>query len=118
MQVGTPNITTSIGAEGMHGTLPWCGAIKDDAESFAQAAIDLYQDRNAWQQAQQHGFTILQQWFDCQQHQQALIQRIQSLAADPEAHRQQHFIGSMLRHHHHRSTEFMSRWIEEKNKTH
>ncbi len=30
--------------------------------------------------------------------------------------RKQHFIGRMLRHHHHRSTEFMSRWIEAKNR--
>jgi len=116
MQVGTPSVTTSVGAEGMHGDLPWSGAIADDAESFAQAAIDLYQHQASWQQAQQHGFDILQQWFDCPRHQKALIQRIQQLQSDPETHRQQHFIGSMLRHHHHRSTEFMSRWIEEKNK--
>jgi O-antigen biosynthesis protein len=30
--------------------------------------------------------------------------------------RKQHFVGRMLRHHHHRSTEFMSRWIEAKNR--
>ncbi|MEC7236371.1 MAG: group 1 glycosyl transferase, partial [Verrucomicrobiota bacterium] len=32
--------------------------------------------------------------------------------------REQNFIGKMLRHHQHRSTEFMSRWIEHKNKSH
>ena len=52
MQFGLPNITTEIGAEGMHGNLPWNGEIKDDLTEFAEAAIQLYQNENAWNIAQ------------------------------------------------------------------
>lgn len=116
MQVGTPSITTSVGAEGMHGDLPWAGHIVDDPEAFAQAAVDVYQDETAWQQAQQQGFDILRHWFNVEEHQDQLIQHILTIYNKLEAHRLHNFTGSMLRHHHHRSTEFMSRWIEAKNR--
>ena len=48
MQCGTPSVTTSIGAEAMHGNLPWSGSITDSPEVFAQAAIQLYTDKTAW----------------------------------------------------------------------
>ncbi|MDQ6995721.1 MAG: glycosyltransferase family 4 protein, partial [Mariprofundaceae bacterium] len=115
MQTGTPSITTSVGAEGMHGDLPWGGKVCDDAQAFAQAAVNLYHDDVAWQQAQQHGFDILQHWFNAKNHQKQLIQATLSIQNNLEEHRLHNFTGSMLRHHHHRSTEFMSRWIEQKN---
>jgi len=116
MQVGTPSVTTSVGAEGMHGDFPWAGNVCDSPEALAQAAVDLYQDETAWQQAQQHGFDILQQWFKPEQHPRQLIEHMLNIYEHLEAHRLHNFTGSMLRHHHHRSTEFMSRWIEAKNK--
>ncbi|MDQ6973522.1 MAG: glycosyltransferase [Mariprofundaceae bacterium] len=115
MQVGTPSVTTSVGAEGMHGDLPWSGYIEDEPEAFAQAAVHLYQHATAWRQAQQQGFDILQQWFDVEQHPKQLIGHILNIYEALEKHRLHNFTGSMLRHHHHRSTEFMSRWIEAKN---
>jgi len=117
MQVGTPSITTSVGAEGMHGNLDWSGKVCDDAEAFAQAAVDLYQDEKAWKHAQQQGVTILEGWFQPEQHAKQLIQHIQQVYAQLETHRLHNFTGAMLRHHHHRSTEFMSRWIEAKNQS-
>ncbi|RMS22088.1 hypothetical protein ALP71_00796, partial [Pseudomonas coronafaciens pv. garcae] len=32
------------------------------------------------------------------------------------AHRLANFTGSMLRHHHHKSTKYMAQWIEAKNR--
>jgi len=32
------------------------------------------------------------------------------------AHRRDNFTGSMLRHHAHKSTQYMSQWIEAKNR--
>jgi len=116
MQVGTPSITTSVGAEGMHGNLDWSGTVCDDAEAFAQAAVDLYQDEKAWKHAQQQGFKILEDWFQPEYHPMHLIQHIKRIYEHLETHRLHNFTGSMLRHHHHRSTEFMSRWIEAKNR--
>jgi len=116
MLAGTPSVTTSVGAEGMTGGRPWSGAVEDDAESFAQAAVALYQDAILWQQAQQRGDDILQHWFHKKQNETALLARLESLMANLAEHRLHNFTGAMLRHHQHRSTEFMSRWIALKNK--
>lgn len=116
MRNGTPSITTAVGVEGMSGGLSWGGTIADDAKSFADAAVNLYQQKDVWEKAQSHGFDILHSQFDMHVNGPDLIQRIQQIRVNIEQHRRQNFYGSMLRHHHHRSTEFMSRWIEAKNK--
>ncbi|HQQ73795.1 MAG TPA: glycosyltransferase [Pseudomonadales bacterium] len=115
MLAGTPSVTTSIGAESMHATLPWNGLIADETQEFANAAVRLYQDNALWLQAQQHGNTILQQCFNKAGHGLALIQQLKSIRQNIERHRQKNFTGSMLRHHQHKSTYYMARWIEEKN---
>jgi glycosyltransferase involved in cell wall biosynthesis len=116
MRFGAPNVTTTVGAEGMTGGLPWAGLIEDEPQAFADAAVALYHDKHAWQQAQKHGFEIVNTLFNKIRNQQALLQRILDVRDHLNAHRKQNFIGQMLNHHHHRSTEFMSRWIEAKNK--
>jgi glycosyltransferase involved in cell wall biosynthesis len=115
MMFGTPSVTTSIGAEAMTDGLPWAGAIEDDAQAFADAAVRLYQDKKTWKEAQSHGFKIVNSLFHKENNQHALLQRILDVRENLEVHRQQNFTGQMLNHHHHRSTEFMSRWIEAKN---
>lgn len=116
MQCGTPSVTTSIGAEAMHGSLPWSGTIADSPEDFTQAAIQLYNDKSAWNIAQQNGVDIINQVYPKVKLGKAFIERLETLQSNLETHRQQNFIGSMLMHHTMRSTEFMSRWIEAKNK--
>jgi len=116
MRNGLPSITTSVGAEGMSGGLTWGGSIVDDAQTFADAAVALYQQHQAWQQAQRHGFDIVSSQFDSQSNGEALIQRLRHILQHLEQHRMHNFHGAMLRQHQHRSTEFMSRWIEAKNK--
>ncbi|MDQ6997012.1 MAG: glycosyltransferase family 4 protein [Mariprofundus sp.] len=113
---GTPCVTTSVGIEGMCRDLDWAGAVADHPEAFADAAVSLYQDEMAWRQAQINGFEIVHQLFDSARNGDGLIRRLLALRENLAAHRQQHFTGMMLRHHHQRSTEFMSRWIEAKNR--
>ena len=116
MMFGTSTITTDIGAEGMSGGLSWCGSIANDAESFADAAAALYQNEENWRIAQTNGFNILNTLFNREVNQSQLFTRIIDVKNNLEQHRKNNFIGAMLNHHHHRSTEFMSRWIEAKNK--
>lgn len=116
MQCGTPSVATSIGAEAMHGNLAWSGTISDSAEDFAQAAVSLYTEEIAWKVAQQNGVEIVNQIYPKAELGNAFIKRIEELLENLETHRNQNFIGSMLMHHTMRSTEFMSRWIEAKNK--
>lgn len=113
---GTPNVTTPIGAEAMSGGLPWGGQIEDNAHDFALAAVGLYQDETQWQTCQQMGDGIIRKVYDRAPLANQLIQHIQLLRETLNSHRMFNFTGSMLRHHHHRSTQFMSQWIETKTR--
>ena len=115
MLCGTPNVTTPIGAEGMHGDMPWAGAIEQSASAIAAAAVELYQNPQAWQNAQQNGQALLQARYLQSDHGPALVQRINACRAGLEQHRRNNFTGAMLRHHQHKSTQYMSQWIEAKN---
>jgi glycosyltransferase involved in cell wall biosynthesis len=116
MECGTPSITTTIGAEGMHGDLEWAGMICDDAVSFANAACQLYCDKTIWLNAQQQGVKIINQVFEKEKQAKLLTDKIHHLQQNLSPHRQQNFIGAMLMHHTISGTKYMSRWIEEKNK--
>ena len=63
MQSGTPCVTTTIGAEGICGALPWCGEIANTPETLAKAAIVLYQSKARWGKAQKAGFEIIHRRF-------------------------------------------------------
>jgi glycosyltransferase involved in cell wall biosynthesis len=117
MLAGTPSVTTSVGVEGMTGGLPWAGNVADDAQGFADKAVALYQDEDAWLQSQKCSEAILHALFDPMNNGRALLARVQWLLDHIQEHRFNNFTGQMLNYHHHRSTEFMSRWIEAKNKS-
>ncbi len=116
MQCGTPSVTTAIGAESMHGSLPWNGFVAEEPEVFASAAVKLYKEADIWRQAQQNGFAIIENRYLKALHFDAVIDKIQILRANLTQHRLHNFMGAMLQHHTLSSTKYMSRWIEEKSK--
>ena len=116
IQCGTPTVTTSIGAEAMNGELPWNGFVIDDVAEFAEKSVELYCDEKQWLEAQQKGFSILKQVFDKGLHSQSLLERIKTIQKSLTQHRSSNFIGKLLQHHTLRSTEYMSKWIEAKNR--
>lgn len=115
MQCGTPSVTTEIGAESMHGNLPWPGAIENEPEKFANAAVELYQNEVKWKKAQELGFQIINQLYKKEELGDKLIIKIEQLRNNLKTHRQQNFIGAILQHHTAASTKYMSKWIEAKN---
>lgn len=118
MICGTPSVTTSIGAEGMHANLPWNGFVEDDFNLFAEKAIALYSDEKIWKESQQNGVDIINQLYDKNKVSRQIIGRLISLQNNIEAHRTQNFFGSLLQYQTLQSTKYMSKWIEEKNKKH
>jgi glycosyltransferase involved in cell wall biosynthesis len=116
MQCGTPSVTTTIGAEAMNGNLLWNGFVIDDASDFAKAAIDLYQNKNLWLEAQMRGIEIINTRYLKENFSTNFIKVITDLQSSLEAHRHNNFMGSMLQYHTLRSTKYMSKWIEAKNK--
>jgi glycosyltransferase involved in cell wall biosynthesis len=115
MAVGTPSVTTQIGIEGMCGDLPWGGLLADESEAFAEAAVRLYQDQNLWELSQQQGQTILRQFFDREANTSLFLQTLLLARQQQTQRRLQNFTGAMLRHHLHKSTQYMSQWISLKN---
>lgn len=116
MQCGTPSMTSTIGSEAMHADLPWNGFITDDIETFGKKAVDLYHDENLWKQSQKNGVAIVNECYQLSKYSTALVARINALLKDSESHRLQNFMGSLLQHHTLKSTKYMSKWIEAKNK--
>lgn len=117
MLCGTPNVTTPIGAEGMHGDMPWPGAIAESATALAEAAVRLYRDQVAWSVAQGRGRVLLAARYQQQVHGPALIYQLELCRENLQSLRRDNFTGSMLRHHHHKSTQYMAQWIEAKNRS-
>lgn len=115
MQCGTPSVTTEIGAEAMHGNLPWPGFIENDPEAFAEKSVALYQDVEVWENAQQAGIPIINQYYSKKELGEKLIKVIREIRYDLKAHRRQNFLGEVLHHHTAASTKYMSKWIEAKS---
>jgi len=119
MMMQTPSVTSSIGAEGMSAAdTAWPGVIADDDEAFASAAVKLYKDKHMWAFAQSQASTQLGNQFDSVNHINIYKDRINKVLDNLEQNRLENFTGSMLKHHSMRSTKYLSKWIEEKNKQH
>jgi hypothetical protein len=116
MLCGTPSVTTPIGAEAMHGNHPWPGAVARTAREVADCAVQLYKDEALWTQAQSHGQTLLADRYRQSEHGPALIEKLVHCQQHLAQLRSHNFMGSMLRHHYHKSTQYMAQWIEAKNK--
>ena len=116
MQCGTPSVTTSIGAEGMHGDLPWSGFVVDELKDFADKAVDLYTDKRTWTEGQKNGIEIINQLYSKEDLESRLFDTIVHQYKDLQDLRAQNFTGQMLQHHTLKSTKYLSKWIEEKNK--
>lgn len=115
MQCGTPSVTTKIGAEGINGSFDWSGLIANSPKEIATAASELYTNPTRWKKAQANGTVTINNRFDKNLFADCFIDVIDDLNSKLDEHRNQNFIGSMLRHHSMASTKYMSRWIEAKN---
>ncbi|KIO53687.1 glycosyltransferase family 4 protein [Flavobacterium hibernum] len=116
MQCGTPSVTTTIGSEAMHDHLPWNGFITDDILEFAKQAVALYHDKNLWLKSQKNGIAIVNECYQKANYSDQLINVVNALLDDLENHRLHNFMGSLLQHHALKSTKYMAKWIEAKNK--
>ncbi|CAM1342229.1 glycosyltransferase [Tenacibaculum aestuarii] len=116
MECGTPSVTTSIGAEGMHANLPWNGFIEDDFEKFTNKAVELYSYEILWKKSQQKGIEIINSLYDKDVLEISFMKNVKKIQENLDLHRTQNFLGSLLQYQTLQSTKFMSKWIEEKNK--
>lgn len=120
MRTQTPSVTTGIGAEGIANAKDWNGFICEKESEIVQHSVQLYTDKEVWNQKSKKGTTILKNRFSAVEHLPVFQQKIASVLSNLDQHRLQNFTGSMLKFHLHRSTYFMSKYIaekEQKNRT-
>ena len=116
MRMGTPSVTTKIGSEGMPQGEDWPGFISDSPNEMANKAVLLYKQKDIWREKQSIGIRVLSSEFSKEEYQQKFKEKLFSLKANLAHHRSQNTIGNILKLNNLRSTKFMSKWIEEKNK--
>lgn len=113
---GTPSVTTSIGAEAMSDNELWNGFITDDFDAFAAKAVALYMNQNIWEEAQTKGVSLYNNRYlksDIVPKFEVIFMNILNKL---EQHRENNFMGSILRHHSLQSTKYLSKWIAEKSR--
>jgi len=115
MRFGLPSVTTEVGAEGMHGNLPFGGGIATSKEDFINASVELYSEEKLWKQAEQNGFQIIKQRFQKRFFSADFKKQIRQLLKNLEKHRQRNFLGQILQHQTLQSSKYLSKWIEAKN---
>ena len=116
MQYGLPNVTSTIGAEGMNGNLPWNGFVCDDENEFVEKSVSLYQKDSDWLPLQKKGFEIIEKRFKKEGFLPQFSERLDEMSNNLEKHRNANFLGQILQHHSLQSTKYLGKWIEEKNK--
>lgn len=116
MTSGTPCVVTSVGAEGMFGSLKPNGFVVDNPIDFSNKSVKLYLDETLWFEKQQNGIEVLNKRFQKASFQNNILERIEGISMQLETHRLENFTGLMLQHQYLQSTKYLSKWIEEKNK--
>ncbi|HFS67350.1 MAG TPA: glycosyltransferase [Flavobacteriia bacterium] len=116
MQNGTPSVTTKIGAEAMYDDLEWSGFICETDSDFIEKAILLFQNEISWKKAQDNGKVILGNLYQKESFLKNFKNKLKIISKDLKKHRKQNFIGQLLWYHTLKSTKYLAKWIEEKNK--
>ncbi len=116
MVSGTPSVTTKIGIEGIQGELAFSGVITDNIQEFANVSIELYSNKEMWIQSQKQGFDIINKRFRKDIFSEDFKENISQLQDKLIKHRKDNFLGQIFQYHTLKSTKYLSKWIEEKNK--
>ncbi|NMH58741.1 glycosyltransferase [Alteromonas ponticola] len=117
MHANMPSVTTSVGAEGIASAKEWPGFVTDDWQLFAHQAVTLYENSNYWHEQQARIAEVLAPKFDTKHNKARLVTRISQLAEQLDKHRAALPLQFVMWQQSLRSTQYMSQWIEEKNKT-
>ncbi len=116
MQSGTPNVTSSLGAEAMRNGEDWNGILADDLDDFISAVVTLYSSKERWQKAQKQGAKLLNERFDKELFADSFMKKIVCILENLDVHRRINFLGQIVSSQQLSSTKYMSLWIQEKNK--
>ncbi|KAI9905436.1 hypothetical protein PsorP6_014407 [Peronosclerospora sorghi] len=114
--VGTPCISTSIGAEGMSSEAPeWGGVITNCPRAFASEMLELYHDEPRWSATKDAGIALCSARYDRSRNADRLMEGLERALREKQTWREKNWIGRILWSEKFRATEYMSRYICAKN---
>ncbi|RMA79930.1 glycosyltransferase [Umboniibacter marinipuniceus] len=113
--MGTPSVTSAIGAEGMLiDSDKWPGVIANDDDHFVEAAVRLFRDDDYFHECQRPTKSFVSQ-FKYENWAPKLKERLAHiLELGIENHRQGNLTGLLMNYHGAKSYQFMSQWIQVK----
>ncbi len=116
--VGTPVVTTPIGAEGMHpedwnsSASSFGGAVDATVDGMAAAAARLVEDETQWSSASARGVLCVREMFDAGRGRARVVGAIEAALDRQAESRRENWMQAMLFDDFHRSVEYKSRYIE------
>ncbi|MBP0612413.1 glycosyltransferase family 4 protein [Chryseobacterium sp. cx-311] len=116
MSLGLPNVTTTVGAEAMHRSMPWGGYIADSDAELIEKSVFIYQNASAWNAARDNGYRIIGEMFNKDLFLSDFSARLIQISENLSDLRAKNYMGQILKHHQFQSTKYMGKWIEEKNR--
>lgn len=117
MLVGTPSITTEVGSEGMvNKKEEWPGFITDAVEVFVEQAAVVYTNGDYWTDCSCRSVELIEKEFNKKFVNNLFSEKVDVFIAQIQEGRTKNLMGQILNYNTNRSTKFMSKWIEAKNK--
>lgn len=113
---GTPTVTTPVGAESMVADDALGYPLSDDPATLADTLVRLYRSSEDWHQVQRCGLDALHASFLQEDHAPGFIRALTRLQSNLTDIRHRNLWGRILWQSQHRASEYMSRWIEAKNR--
>lgn len=95
-----------MAAEGMCENFTFGGIIAENNEDFSQGATDLYCDKMLWTTAKSQGLEIIKELYNEEKTSQSFLNSLRKALVETDIRRHKNFVGHMLWHHQHQSTEF------------
>jgi len=114
---GTPCVMSSMASEGINGQFKINGFVENNSIEFVEKAIQLYLDKKLWINSQKNGFNILKNRFSKKIFDAKFLKYLKFLSENLISHRLNNTVGLILNHHTLKSTMYLSKWIEEKNRS-
>eukprot|EP01130_Rhizamoeba_saxonica_P006610 TRINITY_DN2628_c0_g1_i1.p1 TRINITY_DN2628_c0_g1~~TRINITY_DN2628_c0_g1_i1.p1 ORF type:complete len:455 (-),score=79.89 TRINITY_DN2628_c0_g1_i1:698-2062(-) len=113
--MGTPVVTTSVGAEGMNYKNLFGGMIADQPDEFAKQAAIVYNNEDNWVSHSLDARKIMQNKFSKDINSQLVINDINTVRANIDNIRDKNIVGAMLDLQSNNYFKYLSKWIELKN---
>lgn len=116
--VGTPTVTTCVGAEGMYlesQESSWGGLIGNHSDEIVKNCVDMYNNEILWRSCQNNGFEIIEKKFNLHANVSIFLEKVDYIINNKDSLRKQNFVGEILWMHGHRYQQYFSKYLETKN---